>query len=159
MGAGGEPSTIYTAKEKAAHKSLLRARLAGVTKPRRLTTHFFWAQENKETLRALKEEEEEEEEELPKSKKRKTKKRVSKKDAEAEPAVEDSDREEDLSKKRSNVLANYQALCKSEFEKLDEEEQKEWKELAELDLAEKAETYIAITKAKPSSATPVFRQQ
>lgn len=158
MATGGEPSTIYTAKEKAARKSLLRARLAGVTKPRRLTTHFFWAQENKETLKALKEEDEEEEEDLPKIKKKKTKKKVSKKDAEAEPA-EDSDREEDSSKKKANVLANYQALCKSEFEKLDEGEQKEWKELAELDFAEKAETYTAITKAKPSTTTPVFRQQ
>lgn len=155
MGTGGEPSTIYSAKEKSTHKILLRARLAGVTKPRRLTTHFFWAQENKETLKALKEEEEEEEEDFPKN--RKKKKRGSKK--EAEPAEEDSDREEDSGKKKTNGLANYQALCKSEFEKLPEAEQKEWKELAELDLSEKAEVYDAITKAKSSTTTPQFRQQ
>lgn len=158
MGTAGDPSSIYTAKEKATHKNLLRARLAGVTKPRRLAAHFFWAQQNKELVKALKEGEEEEEEEKPKKKK---KKRSSKKgkSAEGEPADEGVESEEESSRKKSNgVLANYQALCKSEFEKLDKAEQKEWKELAELDLAAKSELYAAVTNGK-ATTTPQFRQQ
>lgn len=156
MGTGGDPSSIYTAKKRAAHKVLLRARLAGVTKPRRLTTHFFWAQENKDTIKALKEGEEEGEEEKPKKRKKTTRKNAKAK-TDSEDAAEESEEESD--KKKSNVLANHQALCKSEFEKLDEAEQKEWKELAELDLKEKSEIYTAITQGKSSITTPQSRQQ
>lgn len=157
MGTGGDPSSIYTAKERNAHKVLLRARLAGISKPRRLTTHFFWAQENKETIKALKEAEEEEEEERPE--KKKTKKKASKKAKAKADDEETEESEEESDKKKTNVLANHQALCKSEFEKLDDSEQKEWKELAELDRTEKSEIYTAITKGKSSITTPQSRQQ
>lgn len=159
MISGSDANPIYTAKERSAHKVLLRARLAGVTKPRRLTTHFFWAQENKDLIKALKEEEgEDEEEDNPKENRQGSKK--GKKVTEAEAADEESD-EESGSKKKRNGLARYQALCKSEFEKLDEGDQREWKEMADLDMKTKSEFFRAITKGKgdPTTMTPEFRQQ
>lgn len=158
MGTGSQTSSIYTAKEKAANNTYLRARLAGVAKPRRLTTHFFWAQENKEAVKALKEEEVEEEDDKPKKKRKRGKK--GKKDAEAETEERiESEGESAVKKKSNGVLTSYQALCKSEFEKLDASEQNEWKELAELDLAEKSAMYTAITKGQAVTTTPRFRQQ
>ncbi|KAE9396612.1 hypothetical protein BT96DRAFT_941599 [Gymnopus androsaceus JB14] len=110
------------------------------------TAHFFWAQENKEAVRALKKEDVEEEVEKPK-KKKKGKKEKKEAEKETEEGVESED--ESTTKKKSNgVLTSYQALCKSEFEKLDPSEQKEWKELGELNLAHKSEMYTAITKGQ-----------
>lgn len=159
MGSGSERGPIYSAKETTAHKYVLRARLAGVAKPRRLTTHFFWAQENRDLIKALKEEGNEEEEiATKKSTKRKTRQRK-KRELEGDPADDEAGGEEPVERKNANGLANYQALCKSEFEKLDQEEQKEWKELAELDLAEKSERYTAVTKAQSMTTSPEMRQQ
>lgn len=64
-----------------------------------------------------------------------------------------------MMRKKTNGLATYQALCKSEFEKLDQAEQKQWKELGELNLVEKSERYTAITKGESMTTTPQFRQQ
>lgn len=150
--------SIYTSKERAAHKVLLRARLAGVTKPRRLTAHFFWAQENKEIIKTLKEEDGEGEEEDRQKKLNQRGKQKGKQANNGSGDEDDSD-EDSGKKKNSNGLAKYQALCKSEFEKLDEETQREWKEMANVDLTAKSELYTAITKADRNTLTPQFRQQ
>lgn len=152
MPSSGESSSIYNSKEKGTHRILLRARLAGITKPRRLAAHFFWAQQNKETLKALKEEEE--------TGKKKTKSDKKGKKKSKGGAVEEHDEsKEDSSKKKSNgALTSHQALCMSEFEKLDEAEQQEWKELSELDLVDRSLLYTSVTQGK-AVATPQFRQQ
>lgn len=158
MPSSGESSSIYNSKEKAAHRILLHACLAGITKPRRLVAHFFWAQQNKETLKALKEEEEEAGEEEIGKKKTKSDKKGKKKSKGG--AVEERDKsKEDSSKKKSNgSLTSHQALCMSEFEKLDEAEQQEWKELSELDLVDRSLLYTLVTQGK-AVAMPQFRQQ
>lgn len=158
MGTNSERSTIYTAKETTSHKYLLRARIAGVIKPRRLTTHFFWAQENQDIIKALKEEANDEgNDDL---KKIKTKAgRKGKKGTDSASTSDVGEGEETSERKRFNGLTSYQALCKSEFEKLDEEEQKQWKEMVELSLSQKSERYTAITKGEALTKTPEFRQE
>lgn len=155
MGTSTEQSSIYTAKEIASHRNLLRARLAGVVKPRRLTTHFFWAQGNPDIIKALREGDNEEEETDKTSKKKKAGKR-GKRNTGTEAEEDD---EEGSERKKTSGLTKYQILVKSEFEKLSQAEQQEWKEMAELDLSEKSERYTAITKGEDSTKTPEFRQQ
>lgn len=152
-----ERSAIYTAKETSSHKTVLRARIAGVVKPRRLTTHFFWAQENQDIIKALKEEGNEEGSEDPKKIKKGNRKG---KRAAAAASASDVDEDEETSeRKKTNGLTSYQALCKSEFEKLDETEQREWKEMADLSFSQKSERYTAITKGQSLTTTPEFRQE